>query len=91
MKHKNLTLRALFLPGVHCAEEGHQEDVCHEVHEQAEVCGEERSEKRTQRAADHEEPGAPLPRQLLVSCCCCCCSVCVCLYVCVCVGVCLHC
>ena len=38
MKHKNLILRSLFFSGVHCAEEGHQEDVRHEVHEQAEVC-----------------------------------------------------
>lgn len=26
------------ITGVHRAEEGHQEDVCHEVHEQAEMC-----------------------------------------------------
>lgn len=28
-------------PGVHRTEEGHQEDVCHEVHEQAKMCGAE--------------------------------------------------
>lgn len=53
--------------GLHCTEEGHKEDVRHEVHEQAEMCGAEWSEERLERAADHAEPRTSFPGQLLVS------------------------
>lgn len=52
--------------GLHCSEERHKEDVRHEIHEQAEVCGTERGEECSERAADHAEPGASFPGQLLV-------------------------
>jgi len=42
--------------GLHSAEERHEEDVRHEVHEQAKMCRTERSEERPERAADHAEP-----------------------------------
>lgn len=58
---------SLSSPGLHRTEEGHQEDVCHEVHEQAKMCGAEWSEERLERAADHAEPWTSFPGQLLVS------------------------
>lgn len=57
----------MIFSGLHCTKKGHQEDVRHEVYEQAQVCGEERSEECLKRAADHAEPRTPFPGQLLVS------------------------
>lgn len=48
-------------------EKGHKEDVRHEVHEQAEVCGTKRSQKRFQRTADHAKSGTSILSKLLVS------------------------
>lgn len=56
----------MLFSGLHRAEEGHEENVRHEVHEQVEMRGAERSEERPERAADHAEPGASFPRQHLV-------------------------
>ncbi len=46
----------MIFSGLHCTEKGHKEDVRHEVHEQAKMCGAERSEECLERAADHAEP-----------------------------------
>lgn len=54
-------------PGVHRAEEGHGEDVRHEVHEQAAVHREGRGAQRVPRAGDPAGDRARVPGESLVS------------------------
>ena len=52
---------------MHRAEARHQENVCDEVHEQAEVHREGRGAERLPGTPDHAGPGASFPGQSLVS------------------------
>ncbi|VCX37649.1 unnamed protein product, partial [Gulo gulo] len=52
---------------MHRAEARHEENVCHEVHEQAKMHREGRGSERLPGAPDHAGAGAPFPGQPVVS------------------------